>query len=61
MIRNLVNTMVHSNAEMAAEQEKAIAATTKNLKISLGGINDLVTSNEGKLANMHDVMVSNSR
>ena len=53
--------MVHSNAEMAAEQEKAIAATTKNLKISLGGINDLVTSNEGKLANMHDVMVSNSR
>lgn len=57
MIRNLVSTMVQSNAEMAAEQEHAISVTTNNLKSSLGGINELVAENEGRLVNIHDVVM----
>lgn len=41
---------------MAAEQEHAISVTTNNLKSSLGGINDLVAENEGRLVNMQDVV-----
>ena len=57
MIRNLVSTMVQSNAEMAAEQEHAISVTANNLKFSLGGIKDLLGENEGRLLNMQDVVM----
>lgn len=58
IIRNLVNTMIQSNAEMASEQEHVIAVSTNNLKTSLGGINTLVAGSEGRLMNMQDAIVS---
>lgn len=57
LVRLLVSTMVQSNAEMAAEQERAISVAAGHLKSNLERVDNLVRDNSLGLANMQDVIV----
>jgi hypothetical protein len=57
MMRNLVNTMIHSNAEMAAEHEQAIAVTTNTFQSRMRRINELAQTTQQDLGTMKDVVV----
>jgi hypothetical protein len=61
MMRNLVSTMIQSNAEMAAEQEHALVITTNGFQTRMGVVNELVTEAAVSLGNMKDRMVSSKR
>jgi len=57
MMRNLVNTMIHSSAEMAAEHEQALAVTTNTFQSRMRGINELTRTTQQELGSMKDVVV----
>jgi hypothetical protein len=57
VVHSLISTILQSNAELAAEQERAITASSQFLKLSIGKISTLVASNEAKVAHIDKAMV----
>lgn len=58
LMKTLLTTTMQANAEMAAEQERALVTTTKTLKTSMGGVHDLVGQAEIGLTGVQGQIVS---
>ena len=57
MVKNLVTTMIQSNAEMAAEQERNLAASKTNFEMSVGDLNQRILETGASLGQFQSVMV----
>lgn len=59
MLRTLVETVVQSNAEMAAGQEQALAITTSRAKSQIEELNILAGETGASIAELKQSIVSN--
>lgn len=60
MLKNLVDMVIQSNAEMAAEQQKALTINTHGTKSHLESLNSLAVETEATIAEVRQSMVSNA-
>lgn len=57
MLRNLVEMVIQSTAEIASEQDKALSINTKNTKSQLEGLNNLAVETAVTMAEVRESMV----
>jgi hypothetical protein len=57
ILKNLVNTVMQSNAEIASEQEKAIVASTGSVKSQLESLNTVADETGATIAELREAVV----
>jgi len=58
MLRNLVETVIQSNAEVAAEQEQALMVTTSHAKSQMEDLNQLAAETGASITELKESIVS---